>query len=112
MRYHLTAAVVGTVLSLAALPGVALAQDLELALTNSSSQTLIVFQASPSGADSWGDIVLADGALAAGNQTPVIVSDGKDVCVYDMRFIMADETAREHNGVDLCASSAYTLQDE
>ena len=98
-------------LPLMAFPGMALAEDLQFMLTNLSSRDLVVFQTSPSGVETWEEDVLDSAYLPSGNQVPVTIADGRDYCVYDMRFIMDDENALEHYEVDLCSMDEYTLYD-
>lgn len=93
-------------------PTSVLAEDLEILLTNLSSRALMVFQTSPSDIESWQEDVLGGSYLPAGNEVPVVIADGSDACVYDMRFIMEDESVLEHFDVDLCETASYTLYDE
>lgn len=87
------------------------AEDLEIMLTNMSSQALYVFQASPSGVESWEEDVLGDAILPSGNEVPVIIADGRDVCFYDMRFIMENDAVLEAYEYDLCETESFTLYD-
>lgn len=112
MKSKLIAVGLGAAMSLAALPGTALAEDLELMLTNLSSRALIVFQTSPSGVEEWEEDVLGDGVLPSGNEVPVIIADRRDVCIYDMRFVMEDETVLEAYEYDICETQQFTLSDE
>lgn len=107
-KINLASALALTVL---AFPGVALAEDLQFMLTNLSSRDLLYFQTSPSGIESWEEDVLGSNYLPSGNQVPVNIADGREHCVYDMRFIMEDESVLEHYEVDLCSMGEYTLSD-
>lgn len=101
----------GTALALGATTS-ALAEDLDFTLENQSSRNLMVFQTSPSGVDSWEEDVLGSYMLPSGNYINVTIADGRDHCVYDMRFIMEDEAVLEHYEVDLCELGTYTLYDQ
>lgn len=98
-------------LSVLALPSIAQAEDLTIMLTNMSSRALVHFQTSPTGVESWEEDVLGDNYLPSGNEVPVVIGDGRDVCVYDMRFEMEDEAILEEYEVDLCETESYTLSD-
>lgn len=41
----------------------------------------------------------------------VTIAGGRDVCTYDMKFILEDDSEYTENGVDLCALGEYTLSD-
>ncbi|MBU1175646.1 MAG: hypothetical protein KKH72_09615 [Alphaproteobacteria bacterium] len=92
-------------------PAAAQAEDLEFMLTNLSSRALVIFQTSPTGVESWEEDVFGENYLPSGNQVPITIADGRDVCVYDLRFVMEDEAVLEHFEVDLCEMGEYTLQD-
>lgn len=100
-------------LPLAFVSGAALGEDLGFMLTNGSSYDLMVFQTSPSGVDSWEEDVLGDNYLPSGNQVPVTIADGRDVCVYDIRFQFDGADPLEVYGVDLCEfdGTEFTLFD-
>lgn len=39
------------------------------------------------------------------------ITDGRDVCVYDMKFVPEDDCEYTKNGVGLYALGEYTLSD-
>ena len=100
-------------LSVTVLPGAALAEDLQFMLTNLSSYDLMVFQTSPSDVQSWEDDLLGENYLPSGNQVTVNIRDGRDVCLYDIRFQFDGAEPYEEYGVDLCNldGGEYTLSD-
>ena len=106
----LTAVALGFSLALGATP--LLAEDLTFTLINNSTRDLHVFQTSPAGVDSWEDDVLGSDVLSAGASVSITIADGRDACVYDMRFEMEDGTELEDYDVDLCALGSYELHDE
>jgi hypothetical protein len=103
----------GLALSIVLFPGASLAEDLQFMLTNASSYDLMVFQTSPSGVESWEEDVLADAYLPSGNQVPITIADGRDVCIYDMRYQFDGADPLELFEVDLCEldGGEYTLSD-
>lgn len=106
----LAAATLGLGVAFGALP--VLAEDLTFDLINNSSRDLHVFQTSPSGVEAWEDDVLGSNVVPAGATVSITIADGRDDCVYDMRFELEDGTELEDYDVDLCALGSYELHDE
>lgn len=98
-------------LLLAALPGAALAEDLTFTLTNNSSYAVKSLFTSPADVDSWEEDVFADKYLPAGNYVEVTIGDGREQCVYDMKFVLEDDSEFIEPAVDLCELGEYTLSD-
>ncbi|MDC9822611.1 hypothetical protein PRN20_02595 [Devosia sp. ZB163] len=94
---------------LLALPGVALAEDLEFVLTNSSSYAVKAFFTSPADIDTWEEDVFGENYLPAGNYVSITIGDGREQCVYDMKFILEDDSEFIEKGIDLCELGEYTL---
>jgi len=69
------------------------------------------FFTSPAEVDNWEEDVFGDGYLPAGNQLSITIGDGREQCVYDMKFVMEDDSEFVEKGVDLCALGEYTLSD-
>ena len=97
--------------ALFAAPTVAMAEDLTFMLTNSSSLALKYFYTSPADVENWEEDVLGDNYLAAGYQVNITVADGREQCVYDMKFIMENDSEFVESGVNLCELGEYTLSD-
>lgn len=95
----------------AALPGVAVAEDLVFTLTNSSSWAVKSFYTSPADVEDWEEDVFGDNYLPAGNYVSVTIGDGREQCVYDMKFVLEDDSEFIESGVDLCELGEYTLSD-
>lgn len=98
-------------LVLFALPSVAVAEDLVFTLTNTSSYAVKAFFTSPADIESWEEDVFGQGYLPAGNYVEITIADGREQCVYDMKFVMEDDTEFVESGVDLCELGEYTLSD-
>jgi len=106
-------AVAALACALVALPALPVhAEDLQIVLVNLSERALVEFYTSPSGEESWEEDVFGDGYLPSGNQVPVIIADGRDVCIYDLAFTMEDGAELEAYGYDLCEEPTFTLYDE
>lgn len=114
MKKTMFGAALGAVLICAAVGATApaLAEDLQFTLENQSARNLMVFQTSPTGVENWEEDVLGSYVLPSGHYVSVTIADGRDHCVYDMRFVMEDEAVLEHYEVDLCELGTYTLYDE
>lgn len=98
-------------LLLVTLPGTALAEDLVFTLTNNSSYAVKNFYTSPADVENWEEDVFADKYLPAGNFVDVTIGDGRETCVYDMKFVLEDDSEFVEQGVDLCELGEYTLSD-
>jgi hypothetical protein len=98
-------------LLLLALPGAALAEDLTFTLTNNSSYAVKSLFTSPADVDTWEEDVFADKYLPAGNYIDVTIGDGREQCVYDMKFVLEDDSEFIEPAVDLCELGEYTLSD-
>jgi hypothetical protein len=98
-------------LLLLSLPGVALAEDLTFKLTNNSSFALKNFYTSPVDVENWEEDVFGEQYLPAGNFVEVTIGDGRETCVYDIKFVLEDDSEFVEQGVDLCALGEYTLSD-
>ena len=98
-------------LLLVALPGVALAEDLVFTLTNNSSYAVKSLFTSPADVNTWEEDVFGEQYLPAGNFVEVTIGDGREQCVYDMKFVLEDDSEFIEPGVDLCELGEYTLSD-
>jgi len=88
----------------------AFAEDLVFDLINASSANLQELYVSAEDSAEWGDDVLGMEVLAAGEQGAVTIADGRDICAYDLQFVM-DTGAIIEGTADLCEMNAFTLQD-
>ena len=93
-----------------ALSAPAFAEDLVFNLSNESSLNLQELYVSASDAEAWGEDILGRDVLASGEAGDVTISDGRDVCSYDMRFVM-DNGSTIEGSADLCENSAFTIND-
>jgi hypothetical protein len=93
------------------LPSAAQAEDLTFKLTNASSYNVKSFFTSPTDVDKWEEDVFGDNYLPAGNEVDVTIADGREQCVYDMRFVFEDDSDYVEKAVDLCELGQYTLSD-
>ncbi len=76
-------------------------RQLELVIFNLSKTAITSVYASPTGVDSWGDDRLGNNTLPAnGNITLPIQNIGK--CLYDVRFVYADDSKFEKRKIDMC----------
>ena len=101
---------VSTVFISLAVAAPAFAEDLVFSLTNDSSFNLQEFYVSASEAEAWGEDILGRDVLASGEEGDVTIADGRDVCSYDMRFVMDNGNTIE-GSADLCETNAFTIND-
>lgn len=88
----------------------AMAEDLEFTLINDSSHDVTEMYLSPHEKDSWGENILSVDKVAAGTQGTISITDGEEVCDYDMRFVTAEGASLEDTQ-DMCKLGSYTLHD-
>lgn len=96
---------------LVAAPVASFAEDLTFVLTNGSSYAVKSFFTSPADVDNWEEDVFGENYLPAGNQVNVTIGDGREQCVYDMKFVLEDDSEFLEKGIDLCELGEYTLSD-
>ena len=99
---------VAVLLDLFALPG--FAEDLAFTLINKSSHDISEMYLSPLDKDNWGENILTVDAVAAGSQGSISITDGEQVCDYDMRYVTTDGATVEDTQ-DLCKLGSFTLHD-
>lgn len=88
----------------------ALAENLVFDLTNASSANLQELYVSSADSDDWGDDILGQDILAAGEAASVTIADGDTVCTYDLQFVMDNGVTLE-GSADLCATNQFTITD-
>lgn len=89
----------------------AFAEDVNYAPHNETSYVVMEFFTSPANDSQWGDDLLGNDVLGAGESVRVTIADGSDQCVYDFRFVFEDGDVVEDFGVDICELAEYTLTD-
>lgn len=88
----------------------AFAEDLVFNLSNESSLNLQELYVTASDTEAWGEDILGRDVLAVGETGDVTISDGREICAYDMRFMM-DNGSTIEGSADLCENSAFTIND-
>jgi hypothetical protein len=88
----------------------AFAEDLEFTLINNSSHDVTEMYLSPHEQNTWGENILSVPSVAAGTQGTISITDGEEVCDYDMRFVTADGASVEDTQ-DMCKLGTFTLND-
>ena len=94
-----------------ACPSAALAEDLTFALTNASSYAVKSFFTSPADVDNWEEDVFGETTCPPATRSIVTIGDGREQCVYDMKFVLEDDSEFVEKGIDLCELGEYTLSD-
>ena len=105
MRYCVLAA--GLVATLA-VP--AMAQDLQFTLVNASSHAIVEMYLSPTHQDTWGENILSVASVDPGTEGTIDITDGEEVCDYDMRFVTAEGATLEATH-DMCELATFTVTD-
>ena len=91
-------------------PAAAQAEDLEFLLTNLSDSSVVGFYVSPTDTDRWEENLIAGGYLPSGNEIDVVIADGADTCMYDIRTEFEDGETTEDYDLDLCELGEYTFR--
>jgi hypothetical protein len=77
------------------------ADDPSIRLVNRGAQAVLEFYAAPAGHADWGANRLEAGPLPAATDKLVRIMRTGD-CLFDLRVVFADHTAKEKHGTDLC----------
>lgn len=85
------------------------AADISYTLNNHSSHTIVYFYTSPSSSDDWGDDILGDAVVEAGESGTVTLSGSE--CEWDIKAVFEDESEFE-DSIDACQTTEYTFTDE
>lgn len=103
--------IAASVIAAACLAAPAFAEDITYTLHNQTSYVVMEFYTSPANDNDWGYDILGADVLLAGESADVLIADGSDQCVYDLRFVFDDGEVLEDYGVDICELAEYTLTD-
>jgi hypothetical protein len=87
-----------------------LAEDLTFTLVNDSSHAIAEMYVSPVGEELWGENILTVDAVEPGVSGDVTISDGLEVCEYDLRFVTY-EGLEATETQDLCELAVFTVED-
>ena len=79
------------------------ADDPSVKLVNRGNQPITEFFVAPVGHQAWGQNRLVEGPLPAATEKLIRIAKGE--CIYDLRVVFADRTAKEKHGADLCKIS-------
>ena len=88
----------------------AIAQSLQLDLTNGTSRDLEEFYAAPAGSGAEIDI-LGAAFLPAGNNATFSIANDSAQCAYDLRFVFASGDGIEEAAFNICDNGNFTLTD-
>lgn len=92
--------------------GAAHAEDLVFTLKNGTNSVLNNFYASPVGVEQWEEDIFGRQALGPGESMEITISDGRDVCKYDMRFeFQGDDLDTTTDTQNLCELGEYTIHE-
>ena len=78
--------------------------DPSIKLVNRGQQDILEFYAAPAGHENWGQNRLVEGPLPAATEKLIRIAKTGN-CIFDLRVVFADHTAKERRGADLCRIS-------
>lgn len=79
----------------------AVQRGLSFSITNLSKSAINSVYATPTGVDNWGQDRLGDDTIE-NNATKTVNLPNEGKCLYDIRFVYADDSTFEKRKVDLC----------
>ncbi len=88
----------------------ALAEDLHINVKNNTSTELTELYVSHVGTNSWEENILS-GGVAAGEDLPVDITDGRATCSYDIKAVFSDGGTAEFRDQNLCETTEFTVHD-
>jgi hypothetical protein len=88
-----------------------LAEAVSFELINNSSQDVWYLYVSPSSNQDWGEDILGEDILFAGESAEVVIDDGLTTCEYDLLAVSDTEAELEDYNLDLCEMTSYTITD-
>jgi hypothetical protein len=80
------------------------ADDPSIRLVNRGAQAIVEFYAAPAGHTDWGGNRLDAGPLPSATEKLISIARTGN-CIYDLRVVFADKTAKEKHAADLCKIS-------
>jgi hypothetical protein len=110
MRFRTLAslAAVAAVMAFSPIRAAAGPQDFEL-VNNTGSEIKNVY-ISPTSSDDWGDDVLGEDTLAAGDSQEIKFPESRgDACHWDLKVTYDNDTSHEWKDVNLCTISKLTI---
>ena len=91
---------------LVALPAAA---DISFSFTNATERTIMYLYVSPSSSDEWGDDILGDAVVEAGETGTVSLTG--DECDWDIKAVFDDEEEFE-DSINACTATDYSIHEE
>ena len=111
IRVGLQAAMAAALLAAVAAPA-ALADERDFTLVNDSSQNIVDLYITHVSEEQWGDNILGEDVLAAGDQVRVMFLDAAPgFCRYDVKLTIESGDDAVVNNVDLCQTDVVTFQE-
>ncbi|MEZ5670617.1 MAG: hypothetical protein R3F55_24915 [Alphaproteobacteria bacterium] len=108
LRTIRTAAVAAAVLASAS--AAALAGQQDFTVVNDSAQDIYYLFVSPQSSDNWGDDILGQSIIPAGDYVDVQMDNFGSECLFDIQVANAYGETLEFWGVDLCSVSQVVVQ--
>jgi hypothetical protein len=95
----------------ATLIGIATAQaeDRRIRIINETSLTMVKFQASNVGTDSWEEDILGRYMLGPGQSTVVNLDDGSGYCRFDLKATFRNGATVVKRALDVCHTSSWRV---
>ncbi len=91
-------------------PAAKAAGDPSFRLVNHAAQPIIQAFATPAGFGNWGQNRLTAGPIPPQGERPLRIDRQPNSCLFDLRVVFADHTAREKRRADLCRITSLPVQ--
>lgn len=82
-----------------------------LTVENASSVALHYFYASTASSSAWGEDLLGNEVIAAGQSLAIDLDTGTNECLYDLKAVMANGRSVNRSNVDVCTVGKWTITD-
>lgn len=92
--------------ALVAMPAAA---DITFSFANATEQTIVYLYVSPSSSDEWGEDIIGDAVIAAGESGTINLVGTE--CEWDIKAVFEDESEFE-DSINACEATDYSITDE
>jgi hypothetical protein len=87
-----------------------LAADRKVTIVNNSGYSIVQFQGSNVGTDSWEEDILGQDILAHGQSVSINFDDGTGHCKFDFLVTFEDGDEMKEEDIDVCSIGTFTIE--
>ncbi len=86
------------------------AADRKVNIVNKSGYTIVQFQGSNVGSNSWEEDILGNDVLEHGQSVSINFDDGSGYCKFDFLVTFEDGDELKEENIDICSIGTYTIE--